>query len=112
MKKVSNQIIWTGNYLCQGTAFITDWNNNDYFIEMKPFKIENCQNICHSELKEIVTSLLNDNGFGCQYIKGGVVKVKAEYQYNNQLFYIDIKTMVVDKSPYFIKQEELDYFFN
>lgn len=60
-------------YRFEGTACIIDWYDQTGFIKMKSFEIflEDVED--PNNLLDIVRDNLNDNGFGCQHIKGAIL---------------------------------------
>lgn len=63
------------NYTIKGVSFITDWYNQDGLIRMTNFTLDTLD-----EVNNITIDNLNDGGFGCQHIKGGVLEVYKNYQ--------------------------------
>ena len=69
------------HYLIKGAAGIKAWGGNEIgSIIMRPFEIDASGIQSEEEFMAIVASLLNDNGFGCEYIKGAYVEIWAVYE--------------------------------
>lgn len=72
----------TGYYIT-GTAVIMLWGGGTSAIKMESFEIDSANIESEEEFDEIIKSLLNDNGFGCERILGAYVRVYAKYTNNN-----------------------------
>lgn len=79
-------------YQVEGEAVLEHWGGETGFIQMKPFNIDADDISSEDELNEIIKSLINDNGFGCQRIMGAFIVLYAVY--SNQDVYTGTKIYV------------------
>lgn len=109
-------LVWNKKIKCSGTAFITDWYDNDGWIEMKPFIVECGGSMTNEEIEETILNLINDNGFGAKNIRGGIVDIEAEYESPNSgslnKFKNYIKTIILTKPGYEIEKDEIESVFD
>lgn len=79
-------------YQVEGEAVLEHWGGETGFIQMKPFNIDADDISSEDELNEIIKSLINDNGFGCQRIMGAFIVLYTVY--SNQDVYTGTKIYV------------------
>ena len=81
------------NFEVRGIVLLQDWTGNLGKIEMKPVSVDKMSNI------NIDT--LNDNGFGCQRIFGGVIDIYGNYE--------GLKSYIESRVVGDLTQEQLDF---
>lgn len=81
-------------YHVEGGAVLQLWGGETSFIQMKPFDIDASNISNEDELNEIIKSLINDNGFGCQSIMGAFICLYANY--SNEDVYTGTKIHIKD----------------
>lgn len=99
-------------YKVRGAAILNKWDGGTSAIIMKPFEFSAEGIESEDDFLEIIKSLLNDNGFGCQNIKGAYVEIYGVYEAKENKHYVNaeseiyIKETFVDKDPYKLTDEE------
>jgi hypothetical protein len=78
------ELRFTG-YHVEGEAVLQHWSGGTGFIQMKPFDVDASNISNEDELNEIIKSLINDNGFGCQRIMGAFIVLFAKYSNEDEL---------------------------
>lgn len=91
-------------YHVEGIAVLQHWGGETGFIRMNPFNFD-ATNLGETdlsdeeELNEIIKSLINDNGFGCEKIFGAWIVLYANYS-NDEVYSgtrIHLKDFYLDK---------------
>ena len=90
-------------YHVEGEAVLQHWGGETGFIQMKPFDIDADDISNEDELNEIIKSLINDNGVGCQSIMGAFIVLYANY--SNEDVYAGTKIHVKD---YFLNKDAIE----
>jgi hypothetical protein len=90
-------------YHVEGGAVLQHWDGEIGFIRMKPFDIDADDISNEDELNEIIKSLINDNGFGCQSIMGAFIVLYANY--SNEDVYTGTKIHVKD---YYLNKDVIE----
>lgn len=90
-------------YHVEGEAVLQHWGGDTGFIQMKPFNIDADDISSEDELNEIIKSLINDNGFGCERIMGAFIVLYAVY--SNQDVYTGTKIHVKD---YYLNKDVIE----
>jgi hypothetical protein len=72
-------------YHVEGEAVLQHWGGETGFIKMKPFDIDASNISNEDELNEIIKSLINDNGFGCQRIMEAFIVLYPKYSNEDKL---------------------------
>lgn len=99
-------------YKVRGAAILNKWDGGTSAIIMRPFEFSAEWIESEDDFFKIIKSLLNDNGFGCQNIKGAYVEIYGVYGTGNNEQNVDaeseiyIKETFVDKEPYELTDEE------
>ena len=97
------------HYQIRGTALIHNWCDDRSAIKMKTFDIDAKGIQSETEFVDIIESLLNDNGFGCQAIIGAFVEVWAVYTGFNTQAKQFAKDMFVIKPGESLSEKEKDF---
>jgi hypothetical protein len=66
-------------FIINGFTVINNWGGGSGIVKMQEFSIDPNGLKDFDEMKEIIKSLLNDGGFGCESIIGGYVHIWASY---------------------------------
>ena len=66
-------------FIINGFTAINNWGGGSGVVKMQEFSIDPNGLKDFDEMKEIIKSLLNDGGFGCESIIGGYVHIWASY---------------------------------
>mgnify|MGYP007111769513 CR=1 FL=1 len=66
-------------FIINGFTAINNWGGGSGIVKMQEFSIDPNGLKDFDEIKEIIKSLLNDGGYGCESIIGGYVHIWASY---------------------------------
>jgi hypothetical protein len=66
-------------FIVNGFTAINNWGGGSGVVKMQEFSIDPNGLKDFDEMKEIIKSLLNDGGYGCESIIGGYVHIWAYY---------------------------------
>lgn len=100
-------------YRFKGVSCIIDWYDDTGVIKMKPFDVMLEDITEEKSLEDIVKENLNDNGFGCQAIRGAYLVKYNIYAYDGNEIAIfaddDIYVNADENIP--LTLEECDFIF-
>ena len=72
-------------YVVEGLTAIRLWGDEDAVIPMEPVKFD------HEPSEQEIRDAVNDNGFGCQFYYGAVIRVDARYEHGARVSGDEVK---------------------
>lgn len=72
-------------YVVEGLTAMCLWGDDDAVIPMEPVKFD------HEPSEQEIREAVNDNGFGCQFYYGAIVRVDAIYEHGARVYGDEVK---------------------